>query len=207
MPPAEEGRISAAVEGSVDEAVLWRLVHYSGGTLGPVYGKNGKQSLLQRLDGYNQAARYRPWTVVIDLDEDAPCAPPYKMEILPSPSPRMCFRIAVREVEAWILADRRRVAHFLGVPTSAVPLEPEILVNPKRTIVNLARRSRRRAIREDLVPREGSGREVGPAYTSRLIEFVFDTESGWRPRVAAGAARSLRGYIQCLRRLTSRGRA
>jgi hypothetical protein len=36
-------------------------------------------------------------------------------------------------------------------------------------VVELARYSRRRDIREDMVPRPGSGRSVGAAYTSRLI--------------------------------------
>jgi transposase len=46
--------------------------------------------------------------------------------------------------------------------------------------------------------RHGSGRPVGPAYASRLIEFA---SSSWRPEVAAQRADSLRRTIDCLRRL------
>ena len=190
--------VSAAVEGPIDEAVMHRLARFTGVTLGTVYGKNGKQRLLQRLGGYNQAARRLPWVVLVDLDADADCAVPFRAAWLPQPSAGMCFRVAVREVEAWLLADREHIATFLGVPLGQVPSDPEALPNPKQTVVSLAARSRRRDIREDLVPRPGSGRVVGPAYTSRMIEF---TERDWRPEVAAQSAASLRRCVDCLCRL------
>lgn len=68
-------------------------------------------------------------------------------------------------------------------------------------MVEMARRSRRRDIREDMVPRPGSGRTEGPAYTSRLIEFVADVDHGWRPDVAALSSDSMDRCLQCLRRL------
>jgi hypothetical protein len=79
-----------------------------------------------------------------------------------------------------------------------VPGPPETLPDPKRVLIELASRSRRREIREDMVPRLGSGRVVGPAYTSRLIEFVTDRRGGWRPGIAARSADSL---ARCIRRL------
>ena len=190
--------VSAAVEGPADEAVLHRLADLAGLMLGTVYGKRGKQQLLQRLGGYNQAARRLPWVVLVDLDADADCAVPFRASWLPKPSAGMCFRVAVREVEAWLLADREHIATFLSVPLGYVPSDPEALPNPKQTVVSLAARSRRRDIREDLVPRPGSGRVVGPAYTSGMIEF---TERDWRPDVAAQSADSLRRCVDCLRRL------
>jgi hypothetical protein len=110
----------------------------------------------------------------------------------------MCFRVAVRAVEAWLLADFEAMADFLGVASNKVPRDPERLAAPKEAMVNLARHSRRNAIREDLVPRAGSGRVVGPGYTSRLIEFASDH---WRPAMAARRAESLRRAIACLKRL------
>lgn len=69
-------------------------------------------------------------------------------------------------------------------------------------MVNLARRSRRKSVREDMVPGDKSSRRVGPAYTGRLIEYAA-TE--WRPAVAARRSESLRRAIDCLRRLVDRG--
>lgn len=191
--------ISAAVEGLVDETVLRRLVEEAGAQLGPVHGKNGKPHLRRGLDGYNRAARLGPWVVLVDLDHEAECAPPLRTAWLPHPAPGMCFRIAVREVEAWLLGDRERLAPFLGVSVSRVPTAPESEQDPKRMMVSLARHSRRRECREDMVPRAGSGRTEGPAYASRLIEFV---ESQWRPEVAAHYSDSLRRCRERLQQLT-----
>lgn len=191
--------IQAAVEGITDEAVVQRLVEHVGAHVGAVYGKNGKPTLRQKMNGYNNAARHAPWIVVADLDRDHDCAPELVSAWVPQPSELMCFRVAVRAVEAWLLADGDAVATFLGVARTAIPsTSPDDLDDPKRTLVDLARQSRRREIREDMVPRPESGRSVGPAYASRLIEFATST---WRPHVAAERSESLRRAIASLERL------
>lgn len=187
--------VSAAVEGVVDEAVLRRVMSDVGCILGVVYGKVGKGRLRQKINGYNQAARLSPWVVLVDLDHDSDCAPPLRNERLPNPAPSMCFRVAVREVESWLLADRERIARFLSVSVSRIPRNSETIANPKEFMVELAKASRRREIREDMVPAPGSERVVGPAYTSRMIEFAA---SHWQPRNAAQHADSLR---RCLLRI------
>lgn len=124
--------ISGAVEGMVDEAVLRRLIKEMGATAGPIYGKNGKSFLLQKVDAYNQAARFAPWVILIDLDHDEDCAPPFRRSCLPDPAPYMSFRVAVREIEAWLLADRESLAKFLsvGVSVSRMTLRTWIARNP-----------------------------------------------------------------------------
>ena len=76
------------------------------------------------------------------------------------------YRVAVRAIEAWLLADAERLAKYLGIPRTLVPRFPDQGDHPKRTLVNLARRSRKRAIREGMTPRQGSGVQVGPEYLS-----------------------------------------
>ena len=190
--------ISGAVEGMLDEAVLRRLMKEMGAMAGPIYGKNGKPFLLQKVNAYNQAARFVPWVILIDLDHAADCAPPFLQSCLPNPAPYMNFSVAVREVEAWLLADRERLSKFLSVGASRIPHNPETLDSPKLTMVEISRHSRRRDIRENMVPRAGSGRKIGPAFTSMLIEFARDPEHGWRPHVAAKSSDSL---DRCMRRL------
>src|SRR2546426_1547856 len=174
--------ISAAVEGIVDEAVVRKLIAHADATPGDVYGKQGKSFLRQKIAGYNNAAQRMPWIILVDLDSDDDCAPPLRNAWLPQPAPYLCFRVAIREVEAWLLADAERLAGFLTVALSRLPPDPERLDDPKTTMVSLARASRRRDIREDMVPRPESARGAGPAYASRLSEFV---SSCWRPAVAA----------------------
>lgn len=176
------------VEGLVDEAAARKLVSHCGARAAEVYEKNGKAQLRQKLTGYNRAAQFSHWLVLMDLDEDADCAPEFKRQCLDSPSPLMCFRVAVREIESWFLADREGLATFLSVPRASIPNDPDSITDPKGFVVDLASSSRRREIREDMVPRLGAGRQVGPAYTSRLIEFV---QAQWDLDRAANRSDSL----------------
>lgn len=187
--------VTAAVEGPLDEAVARRLIVACGGVPGVVHIKEGKGRLLKRLRGYNAAAEHGPWLVLIDLDD--PTADPAERERawLPDPSRGLCLGVPVTAVEAWLLADRERAARFLRVARSQAPADPEGVPRPKRTVVDVARRSSSAEVRRDLVPREGSGREVGPAYTSRMIEFAAGP---WRPDVAKVDSASLR---RCMDRL------
>jgi len=190
--------IHAADEGIVDEAVVQKLILEAGGCPGTVYSKTGKPFLRRKIQGFNNAARTWPWLVLVDLDNDAECAPTLCAQWVPVLAVHLCFRVAVREVEAWLMADTDTLGSFLGVSPNRIPADPEQLEDPKTEMVNLARRSRRLAIRKDMVPREGSGRSVGPAYAPRMIEYI---QTSWRPEVASGQAESLRRAIASLRRM------
>ncbi|MEW5725537.1 MAG: hypothetical protein AB1896_20685 [Thermodesulfobacteriota bacterium] len=184
----EQPSINLLVEGRVDEVVLKRLVQDAGLQLGNVYGGRGKEYLLANLGKYNQAARHGSfWVALVDLNNSAECAPLFIQKYLPQPAQHLCLRVAVRQIEAWLLADREKIADFLGVPISRIPLEPETLPDPKLTLISLARKNRKKHLREDIVPRLGSGAKVGPLYVSRVTEFV---RNEWRPEVAAQQADS-----------------
>ena len=196
------GAVSGAVEGTLDEVVLRKLAEDVGLSVGRVFGRNGKSHLKAIIDGYNRAARFSPWIVLVDLDNDFECAPSLRTEWLSAPAEHMCFRVAVREIESWLLADRGGIAAFLGVPRSRIPRTVDDLDDPKETLINLARGSRRRAIREDMVPRPGSGASVGPAYTSRMSEFVGKQGRGqWQPSSAVEVSPSLSRCIRALAEL------
>jgi len=196
MSSGEIPPISCAVEGVIDEAVLNRLAPEIGIKIGAVYRKGGKSYLEKQIEGFNNAARYSPWIVLVDLDRDAECAPPLREKWLPSPATYKCFRIAVRAVEAWLLADIEKISAFLCVPQSSIPSHPEELEDPKRQLIDIAARSRKRIIRQEMVPRPNSGVKVGPGYTSLLIEYI---QERWRPSIAARRAPSLNSCIKRLR--------
>lgn len=193
--------VEIVVEGLTDEVVMRRLLDHVGLPYGHTYGMKGKEYILNALRNYNQAARHSPWVVVVDLDDEPECAPLLVRQYLPQPSMGMRFRVAVRAVEAWLLADRDTLAKFLAVPSTRLPPQPEAELDPKATLVSLARQSKRREIRDDMVPRPGSGAKVGPAYTARLIEYVTHSSCRWRPEVAAQRSDSLRRCILALQTL------
>lgn len=183
--------MNVVVEGLLDATVVQRLFADQDRRICTVYVKYGKGNILKKLDGYNAAARNRPFFVLIDLDRDYDCAPGFLADRLRTPAQRMTCRVAVRSVEAWLLADRDRIASFLGVARTRIADDPDNLPNAKHHLTQLALRSRRRLIREGLPPHSGSGRTEGRLYTSILSEFVSDTSNGWRPDVAATRSESL----------------
>jgi hypothetical protein len=189
-------QVTCAVEGATDVPIVDRLLLETGHHRGPTHGLNGKDELDRNLPGYNAAARSFPWLVLRDLDRE-PCATALVARLVPDPSVHMRLRVAVRAIEAWLLADRAAIASFLAVSVSLVPQDPDALTDPKADLVNLARRSRKKAIKVDMTPSPKSSARVGPAYISRIVEF---SANKWNPRRAAENSDSLHRCIRALDR-------
>jgi len=136
-----------------------------------------------------------PYLILTDLDYEE-CAPIMIKEWLPETrNPNLIFRIAVREVESWVLADRPGFAKFLGISQNKMPRKPDELLDPKAYLINLAKDSRKRALREDIVPKQGSTAKQGPAYNERLASFVQDA---WNPSNARQFSPSLERTIRAI---------
>jgi hypothetical protein len=103
--------------------------------------------------------------------------------------------VAVQEVESWVLADRDRFAKFLGIRKTLVPVDVDAIDEPKECLVNLATKSRKRELREDIVPIEGSTAKQGPDYNGCLISFV---EEFWNPYEAMHNSPSLERTIKAV---------
>ena len=108
------------------------------------------------------------------------------------------MRVPIRAIESWLLADLEGVTREFWVPRHRVPDDPDSLDNPKQALVNLCRRSRRADIRTAMVPRTGSGRQVGPEYSDRVSIFAL---RAWDPLRAGERSPSLRRTIATLRKL------
>ena len=166
----------------------------------PALGLTGIDDLRGRINSCNAIAQHiGPVLVVTDSDRPDPCPPALVSSWLRNlrASPRLLLRFAVLEVAAWILADRAGFSRWLRVSEAIVPRYPEQETDPKRRIVQLARRSRSRRLREALVPQRGSGtNRVGPDYNTEVGGFVA---SDWNPEAARRHAPSL---DRAIRRLT-----
>lgn len=191
----------AAVEGDLDEAVVQRIAQHLEIGIGNVYGRQGKPNLEANIAGYNAAARRWPWVVLVDLDQDHECPAELRSEWLESEAEFMCLRVAVRQIETWVLADTANAATLLGVRRALLPRDPDSEENSKRTLVHLAERSNRRLIREGLVPQAEGRRQVGPLYNSILRAFVL---SDWSPLAASERSESLSRSLQALDNLRSK---
>ena len=188
--------VCVATEGPIDTSVARRICDEVDLEIAAVHGERGKGRLDRSLGGYNAAARHGLWLVLRDLNTDAGCAPYLRERLLATPSPGMVFRIAVHEVESWLMADQVSFARYFSVSEGLLTRDPESVRHPKEHLVNVVRRSRSRRMREDVVPRDRSKARIGPGYTSRLIEYV---RSAWSPALASTRSDSLR---RCLDRLS-----
>lgn len=81
-------------------------------------------------------------------------------------------RVAVREVEAWLLADREAFAEFLGISVTLMPQDADAIADPKQKLINLARKSKNKTLREGIVPNSKTTAKIGRDYNGQLIPFV-----------------------------------
>lgn len=192
-----EQAILVAVEDELSAAVMRRIVGASerNFVIDRIVIAHGNTKLRAGISKFKSASRALPHVVLTDLDR-CPCPPELLREWgairLP---PQFLFRVAVREVEAWLLADRTGMAEFLSVPVVKLPANPEDEGDPKQTLINLARGSRRRRLAQELVPAAGSRNRIGPFYNARLVDFV---NRRWDINCARANAPSLDGTLSRL---------
>lgn len=178
------------VEDELSGFVLRKLVEELGNGLSvhsvQIMGGFGKiQTGIQR---FKNASNVTPHIVLTDLDTRV-CAPRLLKDWgVDSVTKNMLFRVAVREVEAWLLADREGVAQYLNLPLAKMPQHPDIENDPKQTFISLVHRCKKRRLVEELVPATGSSASIGPLYNTRMGAFVRDS---WNIQRAAANSDSL----------------
>ena len=189
--------ITLAVEDELSEAVAKRLLADYAPNMPAMRteGLNGFGQLKAKLPSFNMMARYRePVLIITDLDNPASCPVALirewrqNLEI----EPKLLFRVAVMEIEAWLIADHSRLAQWLGIADRLVPRNPERIHQPKERLVALARRSPKRALREAIVPRSNGTRTTGPGYNQHVSDFATHH---WNPETARRNAPSLHRAI------------
>lgn len=185
--------VNLLVEGDLDEQVLRAMLkqHDQRCTIKACYGKRGKQDLIEKSGKYLQAARTSSFRCIclVDLDNDACPLALIERCLGKAQHDNFIMRIAVREVEAWLLADREKIAAYFDISQAVIPENPDELPDPKAKIVELARRSRKSEMKRDMVPSEGSSAKTGKNYRARMGSFV---DLAWRPAIAADRSPSLR---------------
>lgn len=184
--------INLAFEDPLHEAVLRKLFSQPGFSVGRCFSHGGSGYLKTQMKGFNHAARVTPFLVLTDLDR-VECAPILLKDWLPFPRHQnLLFRVAVREVESWVLAHRESFAKYLGINPNKIPLQVDEVIDPKQFLINLARKSKYRQMRDAIVPRSGSSAKQGPDYNGALTTFVKDH---WNINKAAQNSPSLQKMI------------
>jgi hypothetical protein len=158
---------------------------------------HGFGKIKKGIAGYNNAAKYCHFFIITDLDRYE-CAPVLINEWLPNkPNPLLLFRIAVREIESWLLADRENFARFIAISKDLIPIEPDKEADPKQTVISLARKSRKRGIQEAIIPIDEYA-SIGPGYNT---EFRIYIQNYWDINNARKHSPSFEKAMQALEKM------
>lgn len=193
------GWIVLATEDELSEQVGVMLAGEAGLSVDQCLRKQGFGYLRKRMGSFCQMAENQPVVVITDLDQ-SPCPSHLRDSWLGNRHMPvgLLFRVAVREIEAWLLADRSAMHALLRVAVASLPRHPDSLPDPKEALLHLARRAPRE-IREDLIARRGSIAGQGLGYNARLSEFV---RKSWDPQRASALSPSLARARTRLRELS-----
>ena len=192
-----EVSINLVFEDLLSESVLRKLLKNSRQdyALGACYNTRGYGWIRAKINGLNRAAKGMPYLVLTDLDRYE--CPPVLLNdwLIGTRDHNLLFRVAVRQVESWLLGCRPAMAKFLGIREDLIPEAVDEIQDAKSFLIDLAKRSRKKQVRLDIVPKEGSTANIGPDYNGRLIYFV---ENLWDPNIAKDRSESLRKSMEAL---------
>jgi len=165
--------LNVAFEDVLSEFIISRLLESFNNKFSICNSYNGRGFgyLKTSINGFNQASATIPFLVLTDLDQNS-CPVNLVNDWLNSEKhPNLIFRVAVKEVEAWILGDSVGFSRFSRTPIKEIPNNPEQVADPKETIISLVSRYGTKSLKEDIVP---SGMaSIGRNYNMRLMEFVL----------------------------------
>jgi hypothetical protein len=193
--------VNLATEDTLSEAIGLKLISafLPGFEVNLKLGRKGNGLLKAKLSAYCEIARRTPFLLITDLDATT-CPPALISNWLGNITPPddFLFRVAVREVESWLLADQVSMKHLLGNRVN-VPRDPDSVRDPKECLLHLARAAPR-DVRRDLLIEDGAIASQGLGYNQRLCEYV---NASWSPSRAAERSESLCRLIRRLEQLTA----
>lgn len=184
-------------EDLLSEAVMKRLLEYSGRyfMVGKCHLGRGNGFIKRTISGFNKAARGMPYFALTDCD-NYQCPIDLIHRYLPDPiHPNLIFRVAVNEVESWILADRDGFAAYLKIDATRIPLDCDQIQDPKEYIISLARKCRNTYLKRGIVPTVNSTAKQGPYYNDCIIPFVREH---WNISLACQHSQSLTRAVRSL---------
>jgi len=111
--------------------------------------------------------------------------------------PQVVFRVPVREVESWLLADHNAFARFMKIPKANFANRPDALPDPKEHLRDVIQRKGRKKWQKEMLPQSPTA-SIGPLYNEKLCKFIREK---WDPARAANNSPSLDRAIKALMRL------
>ena len=181
--------IAIATEDQLSEAIILRLIAeiQAPHLITHKLRKGGFGYLRSKMDSWRQMADHQVMVVLTDLDRTN-CLLEFRAEwMADKPQPKnLLFRVAVREIESWVLADHVAMRELIG-NRGTLPITPDELADPKRVLLNLAKGASK-SVKSDLIKIVDGELKQGLGYNARLTEWV---SSDWNPQRAAERSPSL----------------
>jgi hypothetical protein len=184
-------------EDILSEIVMKKLLTHTGRPyeIGDCHLGRGNGFIKKTIAGFNNASKGMPHFILTDSDNYR-CPIDLIQDYLPGNiHPNMIFRIAVNEVESWVLADREGFAQYLRINVERIPLDCDSIADPKVHIISLARRCRNNYLKRGIIPKSGSTAKQGPYFNDCLIPFVKDN---WDINNACNHSESLSRALRAL---------
>lgn len=181
--------IAIATEDQLSEAIAMRLIDeiQTPHQVAHKLRRGGYGYLRSKMDSWRQMAQHQVMMVLTDLDR-VECVVDFRDQWMANKAPptNLLFRVAVREVESWVLADHDAMRALIG-PKGVLPIAPDELADPKQVLLRLVKGAPK-AVRDDLLKTVGSNLSPGLGYNARLTDWVGST---WNPQRAADRSPSL----------------
>jgi len=192
--------IYIASEDEISETIIRTLLKESGYkfTIQNSFREGGNGYLKNNLEKFCNLAKRSPVLLLTDLDTN-PCPIYLKQKWLGKikPPENLLFRVAVKEIEAWLIADHDAIQKLLGKNITKLPADADKIDNPKKFLIDLAKKSNR-LVRDGFVQEKNAIASQGIAYNEILCKFV---EKEWSPKRAAWNSESLRRTYKRIKEL------
>lgn len=192
--------INIITEDRLGEELARKIIHEVGGfniLLSDHLG--GERNVIRNLEKYNKASKNNsPFFILIDLDHEVCPITKIQKTITFEKDPRFIYRIAVREAESWLMADRENFANLFNKTSSIIPYNADEIKHPKEFLLNIIEKHASRHLKNDMLPSKKSTAKIGPEYNSILCNFIFYT---WNIRNAMDHSESLKKTVLALEKL------
>lgn len=208
----KEISVYISAEDPVTKAIVERLLEFSSPNFRvfkDVPARGGE--IKSKIKALNNLAKTKPVILLVDLDATA-CAPMLKRELLngEEQSANFLINIAIDEGEAWLMADRKGFAKYIGVDETLIPQSSmqkmggmkkmiEMTFNVKSSWMlthTIANQSRYAELREQI---STSGEATkGKEYNSAILPFI---KNKWNIQEAMNNSDSLVRMVNRLRNL------
>ena len=166
--------------------------------------KDGYGPIKKLVPAFLNMARSKLYTFILTDLDTTDCPPTLIRDwfSIPQNQPialpqEVVFRVPVREVESWLLADRDAFAGFMGISKANFASRPDELADAKEHLLNVIDQKCRRRWQREMLPQAPTA-SIGPLYNEKLCEFIREK---WNPARAATNSPSLARAIEALKRL------